>query len=110
MPTPTLQVEQPTPEEAQRIEEFQREYAAGEPDRDLARRQRVATDLLDRHVSNLALIGESPEVANYLPNLSPNPINQRMLDKAALSLRVRAGTFTAPDAAAASRPAGLSSP
>lgn len=81
------QVEPPTAEEAQRIEEFRRGYDAAEPDRDLVRRQRVATDLIDRHVYNLSLIGESVEVANYTPDMSANPITHGMLDQAEVALR-----------------------
>lgn len=83
-PLPSTDV---TPEEAERIEAAKQEIAAAEPDRDLARRQRVATDLLDRHVYNLSLINGSPEVVNYTPRLSSQPITHKMLDQAEEAIR-----------------------
>jgi hypothetical protein len=92
-PTPRIDpfqpptVEPPTPEEAERIEASKRALAEAEPDKDLARRQRVATDLLDRHVYNLSLICGSAEIVNYTARLSSTPITHKMLDQAEEAVR-----------------------
>lgn len=83
-----------TPEERARIEEFKAGIPTADAEKDLARRQRVATDLLDRHVYNLSLIHESTEVENYTPRISSNPITASMLDRAEEAIRHIRKTLT----------------
>lgn len=63
------------------------EAAATADEKELLRRQRVATDLIDAHIHPLALMCGSEEMANYTSRLSHRPITHEKLDKAEECIR-----------------------